>query len=225
MKFFSPILLSLACAVISSAQTPAAPATDAPSAAAPQADTKEDFQKRDVGPVPDELMVVQGTFEIAAEGENKFLQQLAEPLDDGAVLLGKSLKNGGTVKAKIKASSKRRSAPRMGVGVGGTSGYRFRLLPAEKKVELTKEDGRLVAVDFAWKPDVWFWVEISVLPDKDGKWSIQGRAWEAGQKRPEAPTISQVTEEKPPAGKASIIGTPFSQQPIQFDEIEIKPGA
>jgi hypothetical protein len=206
MKHFLP--LALAVGVLSTIRAEDAPAPAAP-ASDVTAETTEDFQKREPGALPDELM-----------------QQQAEPLDDGVVLLGKSLKNGGVVKAKIKASSKRRSAPRMGVGIGGTSGYRFRLVPAEKKVELSKEDGRLIAVDFAWKPDAWFWVEISVVPAKEaGKWNIEGRAWEDGQQKPEAATVSQTVVEKPPGGKASVVGTPFSQQPIQFDDVTIKPGS
>lgn len=185
---------------------------------------KEDFQKRDVGALPDELMVIEGAFEIIAEGDNKLLQLGVEPMTEGGVLLGKSMKKGGTVKAKIKASSKRRSFPRVAVGMGGTSGYRFKIVPAEKIVEFVKEDARLAKADFAWKTDVWYWIELSVLPATEaGKWNIEGRAWEDGQERPATATLTHAVTDAPTSGKASIWGAPFSEKPIQFDDIEITP--
>jgi hypothetical protein len=197
----------------------------APAATAAPAVVKEDFQKLNVGALPDEIMVVDGAFTIVADGENKVLQIGTEPLTEGAVLLGKSVKNGGIVKAKIKASSKRRSFPRFGVGLGGTSGFRFRVAPADKAVEIVKEDEQLAKADFAWKTDAWYWVELRVLPSATaGSWTIEGRAWEDGQPRPEAPSVTSTSPAAPPNGKASLWGAPFSLMPIQFDDVEVTPG-
>ena len=201
-------------------EKPAAPTTLAAEV------VKQDFQKLEVGALPDELMVIEGAFEIVADGENKVLQLGVEPMTEGGVLVGKSLKNGGTVKAKIKASSKRRSFPRIAVGLGGTSGYRFRVVPAEKIVEFVKEDTRIAKADFAWKTDAWYWVELNIAPAKEaGKWAIEGRLWEDGQARPEAATLTFSSDVAPPNGKASVWGAPFSEKPIQFDDVEIKPAS
>ncbi len=184
---------------------------------------KQDFQKLPVGPLPDEIMVVDGAFTIELEGENHVLQIGTEPLTEGAVLLGKSVKNGGTIKAKIKASSKRRSFPRLGVGLGGTSGYRFRINPADKTVEFIKEDAQVAKADFTWKSDVWYWLEFNIT-NPDGKWLLEGRAWEEGQPRPAAASLAFTTDAAPSNGKASLWGAPFSMTPIQFDDVEITPG-
>jgi hypothetical protein len=195
-----------------------------PAPAAPEA-IKEDFQKLNLGALPDELMVVDGAFSIVADGENKLLEIGTEPLTEGAVLLGKSIKNGGTMKAKIKASSKRRSFPRFGVGLGGTSGFRLRVTPADKAVEIVKEDERVAKADFAWKSDAWCWVELKVtLSETKGSWIVEGRVWEDGQPRPEAPSVTTTSTNAPPNGKASLWGAPFSLVPIQFDEVEVTPG-
>ena len=185
---------------------------------------KEDFSSLTEGTLPDEIMVIEGAFTIVTEGGNKMLQLGIEPLTEGGVLLGKSLKQGGTVKAKVRASSKRRSFPRFSVGIGGTSGYRCRIAPAEKLMEINKEDTRLAKADFTWKSEAWYWVEISVVPAQaEGKWSIEGRCWEDGQPRPETPQVAHTATEPPPNGKASVWGAPFSEKPIFFDDIEITP--
>ncbi len=193
--------------------------------AAPES-LKEDFQKLSPGALPDELMVVDGAFSIVAAGENKLLEIGTEPLTEGAVLLGKSMKHGGTIKAKIKASSKRRSFPRFGVGLGGTSGFRLRVTPADKAVEIVKEDERVAKAEFAWKTDAWFWVELKVTPSEaKDSWLVEGRAWEDGQPRPEAPSVTTSSSTAPPNGKASLWGAPFSLVPIQFDDVEVTPSA
>ena len=210
---FLPLLTSLIALARLQADPPIVPAV-----------VKEDFSSLTEGTLPDEIMVIEGAFTIVTEGGNKMLQLGIEPLTEGGVLLGKSLKRGGTVKAKVRASSKRRSFPRFSVGIGGTSGYRCRIAPAEKLMEINKEDTRLAKADFTWKSEAWYWVEISVVPAQaEGKWSIEGRCWEDGQPRPETPQVGHTATEPPPNGKASVWGAPFSEKPIFFDDIEITP--
>lgn len=185
---------------------------------------KLDFQTLALGPLPDDIMVFEGTFKVVADGDNKLLELGVEPMTEGGVLLGKSMKKGGTVKAKIKATGKRRSFPRFAVGMCGTTGFRFRAVPGEKLVEFVKEDARVAKMDFTWKSAAWYWVELSVLPIADQtKWKVEGRIWEDGQARPDVATLSHELAEQPSSGKASIWGAPFSEIPIQFDDIELVP--
>ena len=200
-----------------------ASAEDAP-APAPEV-VKQDFSQLEVGALPDEIMVIEGAFTIVAEGDNKLLQLGTEPLTEGGVLLGKSLKKGGTIKAKVRASSKRRSFPRFAVGIGGTSGFRCRVAPAEKLMEIVKEDTRLTTANVEWKSDAWYWVELRVLPAATAdQWTVEGRLWEDGQPRPDAALLTHTATEAPSSGKASVWGAPFSEKPIFFDDIEITPG-
>ena len=53
------------------------------------------------GKLPDEFMVVEGEFKIADDGGNKVLELQADPIADGAVLFGQSLKGAGTISARI----------------------------------------------------------------------------------------------------------------------------
>jgi hypothetical protein len=219
-RLFTLLLLTSLTAAIRGDEKPAA--ETAPSPAAPEV-VKTDMEALSPGALPDEMMVVDGEFEILADGANKVLQMKPEPLTEGTVLFGKSLKNGGTVKARIKGSSKKRSHPKFGIGIGGTSGYRVRLVGAEKLLEICKEEERKAESAVEWKSDEWTWLELSVLPTGDGKWQIEGRLWAEGGSRPEKATVSLTTEVAPPNGKASVLGAPYSGKEIQFDDIEITP--
>lgn len=181
---------------------------------------KEDFSSMAAGEVPDALMVVDGAFEIAELSGNKCLQLNAEPLVDAGVLLGRSLKNGGSVKAKIRATSRKRSFPKFGIGIGGTSGYRLLLIPAQKQIEVIRDGENLATAPAAWKSGAWFWMEFSSVPAAGGKSTLEGRIWEDGQPRPEKPLVT-LAAEAPPAGKCSVWGAPYAGTPVQFDDIEI----
>lgn len=211
MKFVFALILLLLPTMLTMAQE------------APQP-VKLDFQTLALGALPDDIMVFEGSFNVVADGDNKLLELGVEPMTEGGVLLGKSMRKGGTVKAKIKATGKRRSFPRFAVGMSGTTGFRFRAVPGEKLVEFVKEDLRVAKADFAWKSAAWYWLELSVLPAADqSKWKVEGRIWEVGQARPEVATLSHEVAEPPSSGKASIWGSPFSEIPIQFDDVELVP--
>jgi hypothetical protein len=218
----SAMKICLSCALLLLPLLPTARSQETPAAAAP-AVVKADMQSLTPGPLPDEMMVVDGEFEILVDGSNKVLQMKPEPLTEGTVLFGKSLKNGGTVKARIKGTSKKRSHPKFGIGIGGTSGYRIRIVGAEKLMEICKEEERKAEAAVEWKSDVWTWLELSVVPAADGKWQIEGRMWAEGAVRPEKATVSLTTEVAPPNGKASVLGAPYSGLPIHFDDVEITP--
>ncbi len=196
---------------------------DGPAAPAPAAPLKLTFDDGKPGEEPaDPAQVVQGAFIIADDAGNKVLQQQAEPLDDGAVLFGKSMKAGGTISARIKAGKSRRSFPRFGVSLHGISGAKVRVVPARKAIELVLgEETILATVDFPdWKEDAWSTVEITVS-EKDAAWSAEARVWADGQPRPESPTLSAKLPAAPTGGKAGILGTPYAGKTILFDDVTI----
>ena len=120
-------LLFLIAAGFACAQDAAAPAAPAPQ--------KFDFQALMPGAVPEDNFMStdqEAKFVIVADGENKLLELQPQPIVDGGMLLGKSVRGTCMVTAKIKATGKRRTHPRFGVGVHGISGPRLRVVPATK---------------------------------------------------------------------------------------------
>jgi hypothetical protein len=182
------------------------------------------FDDLTAGELPSELMVVDGAFEIQAEGAGKQLVMKPEPLTDGTVLLGKSMKFGGTVAAKLKASSVKRRHPKFGVSLGGTGGFRLRIAASEKLLEIAKGDERKATVEAAnWKSGEWCHLELSAAPQADGKWLLEGRFWSEKETRPEKATISYTSEEPLPSGKAGLMGAPYSGTEIAFDDVTLTP--
>ncbi len=182
-----------------------------------------DFQSARVGDPPDDLTLTdaEAKFAIVAEGENRFLQMAGAPIVDGGVLLGISVKGAVQVKAKIRAKGKRRSSPRFGVGLHGVGGYRLWVVPAHKELQITKEDVVLAQVPLEWASGSWTHVEFRVLNAASGGSQIEGRAWAEGQPRPEAPQLTHSSAAAPGQGKASLWATPFSELPVDFDEVVV----
>lgn len=182
-----------------------------------------DFEEAEAGELPSDLMVIDGEFQIVKEGENTLLQMLPAPLIDGAVLMGPSFRGAGTVKARIRAEKARRAFPRFGVGLHGISGVRLRVVPSQGEVELVIGDERLASAPFQWKEDAWHRLELTIR-ESDGKWTAEGRVWPEGAERPEEPGIQAALAAEPGSGKASVLGTPYANKPIDFDEVEVQPG-
>ena len=186
-------------------------------------EVREDFEKAEVGPVPASLMIIDGGWVVAeAETGGKVLELQSEPVVDGVVLVGPSMKEAAVVSAKIKAGKSRRAHPRMGVGLYGVSGVKCRLVPARKILELVNGEEEVVGeVAFAeWKEDVWWQFELRVSA-AGGGWVADARVWPAGDDRPAAPLLSQPLANGPGTGRASVLGTPFANKPVYFDDVVV----
>ena len=192
----------------------AAPAQDA-------SRTTENFDRLAAGPPPDALMVIEGGWGIVEEAGTKVLELHAEPVVDAAILIGPSLREGAAIVAKIKAAKSRRAHPRMGLGLYGVSGVKVRLVPAQKKIELLAGEDIVAEVPFdAWTENVWWQVELKVV--KTGEtWTAEARVWPEGTPAPAAATLTKTLEADPGQGRASLIGSPYANKPVHFDEVTV----
>ena len=127
------------------------------------------------------------------------------------------------VNAKIKATGKRRSSPRFGVGLHGVGGYRLLVVPAHKELQLMKDDAVVAQVPFVWATGTWTQLEFSVMKAADGGSLLEGRAWGEGETRPEAPQLTLSVATPPGQGKASLWATPYSELPVDFDDVTVTP--
>lgn len=203
-----------------------AAADDSP-APAPPTPAVIAFDDLSSGEIPESFLSTdqEAKFSIAGDNDGKFLELAGQPIVDGGLLLGKSIKGSATVTARIKATGKRRTQPRFGVGLHGVSGPRLRVVPATRQIEIvmsTDKEEAIATAPYQWTSGSWTWLEFSIRPHKDGGSTIEGRVWAAGQDRPEQPSITATTKEPPAQGKASLWGTPYSELPIAFDDVTIK---
>jgi len=54
-------------------------------------------------------------------------------------------------------------------------------------------------------------------------WTIEGRAWNEGEAKPTGWPLGWTTQEAPITGQASVVGSPFSGEPIEFDDLRVRP--
>lgn len=174
------------------------------------------------GEPPKDVFVVAGVIKIAARDGNKAI--VIDPgteLVDASAQLGVSAAGNASVEAKILAIKRGRSTPRFGISVHGMSGHRLIINPAKKALELVKNDQTLTSVPFTWTSEAWVKVKLEAKKGAGDAWSITGKAWPADAAEPAEPLIKHEEKSLKGQGKCAIWATPFSGEPVFFDDIRI----
>lgn len=182
-----------------------------------------DFADIPAGPPPDSFMVIQGDFAVKESGTNKWLELPGAPLDSHLVLFGPVTNANVAVEARILTAKKGRRMPTFGVGLGGVAGYKLQVTPAKDTIELLLDAQVVTNAPFAWKSGRWTHCQLQVLQSGDARWTIAARAWNAGDPEPKDWALKLVTSDKPISGQASVLGSPFSGEPIQYDDLRVTP--
>lgn len=190
-------------------------------AAAPAASPyKNDLNALPPGNLPDEFMVMAGTWALKEDGGNKVLEANPTPLEGMGLLFGPNATPKGAG-ARFKATSVGKRMPEMKLGLGGVSGHKVRVMPAVGQVQILRSDGEDVAAHkpYAWKSGTWTELRIRIRDAGGGKWVVEGKAWEHGKEEPKEWTVSYEEAEKPPEGRASVWVTPYPETPMQVDDL------
>lgn len=189
--------------------------------AAVQALYENNFEKAAVDKVPEEMMVLNGSFAVKEESGNKFLELPGAPVDDFAVMFGPNEAAGLAVQARVFGTSQRRRAPVMAVGLNGVGGYELQLAPAKKALELFKGEERVASVQCSWESGTWTFLRLQLRKVKDGEWRVEGKAWKQGAPEPAGWMINFEDKTEPPTGRPIVSGHPFSGTPIRFDDLRV----
>jgi hypothetical protein len=182
---------------------------------------ENNFEKAEVGAVPDDLMVLGGEFVVKADGTNKVLELPGAPLDSFGAQFGPNQKENASVSARIFGTGKGRRAPTFGLGLGGVGGWKLQVSPGKKALELLRDAEVKATLPLDWKSGEWTHLRLRIRKVKDGEWKIEGKAWQGGNE-PGAWTISFDEKEEPLAGKASVLASPFAGTPIWFDDLRVE---
>jgi hypothetical protein len=182
-----------------------------------------DFEKAEVGKVPDDFMVLDGTFAVREVDGNRCLELAPDPIGSFGALFGPDGLTAMDVKARIWASSAGKRFPEFGIGADDAGGFKLFLVPSKHILELRKGDDPVASVPFDWKDGAWTWLRLRVEPKDDKRWAISGKAWAQGQAEPGDWGVSALDSEAPSAGKASIWGSDYSEKPIRFDDLSVMP--
>ena len=99
------------------------------------------------------------------------------------------------------------------------SGYKLQVAPGKTALELLKDQEVKASVPWDWKSGTWMKLRLQVRKVKDGEWKIEGKAWPQNGAEPMGWTLTFEEKEDPVAGRASVLGSPFSGTPIWFDDL------
>lgn len=188
--------------------------------AEPAALYTNDFEKAALNEVPEDLLVLDGGFAVKEENGNRFLELPGNPLDTYGVLFGPSEKHPIAASARVFGTAKGRRYPTFALGLNGVGGYRIKVSPGKKALELFRGDTFKTSLPYQWQPGTWTFLRLQVRKTSAGT-AIEGKAWPEGKPEPADWMISALETEDLPAGKASIFGSPFSGTPIRFDNLTV----
>jgi hypothetical protein len=194
-------------------------AADAPAPALPYA---QNFEKLPAGKPPEELLVINGEFEVKKVDGNAVLEMAGDPLENKGVLVGPTDNNSLCVSARIWATASGKRTPEFGVGAGGPGNYRLWVMPAVGELQLIKGDEVMKAQPYAWTSGQWTRFKLQVRKTAEGKFKVEGKAWADGKDEPKEWALSFDDTEDAPAGKAGVFGVPYSGTPIRFDDITVE---
>lgn len=174
------------------------------------------------GAPPKDVFVVDGTIQVTSQEGNKVLTVQPDPITDASAQLGVSAAGEASIQARILGTKRGRSSPKFGVAVHGMSGHRLLLNAPKRQLELVKNDEVLASAPFAWTSGAWVWLKLEAKRGEGEAWQITGKAWAADAAEPAEASIKHADQGLKGQGKVSVWGTPYSEQPIHFDDIEIR---
>jgi hypothetical protein len=173
------------------------------------------------GEPPKEVFVVDGTIKIAARDGNKAIVIDPVPVTDASAQLAESAAGNASITARVLAIKRARSTPRFGISVHGMSGYRLLVTPAKKMLELVKGDATIASTPFNWTSDAWLMLKLEAKRSGGDAWTITGKAWTPDTPEPAEPLLKHEDSGLKGQGKCAIWATPFSGEPVYFDDILI----
>ena len=180
-----------------------------------------DFEKAEVGRLPDDFLSLNGEFAVQTDGTNKFLELPGAPLDGFAVQFGPTESADVAVAARMFGTARGRRYPTFGVGLCGVSGYKLQVAPGKKALELLEDEAVKASMPLDWKPAVWTQFRLQVRKMRDSEWKVEGKIWPQGAAEPKAWMVTFDEKEEPVSGRPSVLGSPFSGTPIWFDDLVV----
>ena len=187
---------------------------------------RNDFGSAKTGTLPEDLQRINGSFTVVEADGNKLLELPGNPLDTFGVLFGPADRAELDASARAWSLASGRRFPEFGIGIGDIAGYRLMLLPAQKKLELRRNEQAVASATYepTWKSGTWTTMRLRVVKSGNG-WKVEGKAWPSDGQEPQNPIVSLDVTEAPQAGRASVWAVPFSGQPVRFDDLMAEPAA
>ncbi len=195
--------------------------TGAPAPAVARPLYENNFERAAVGKLPEGVEVLGGDFSVQSASSNKFLSLAGSTLRSCTAMFGPVVGADIAVSARILGTTKDSRAPKFGVGLGGTNGWKLMASPNKSALQLWRDTEVKATVPFTWQSGTWTTLCLQVRKVGDGAWTVEGKAWETSGAEPKDWLVRCETSETPPTGWASVIGTPLAGTLIRFDDLVV----
>ncbi len=201
---------------------------------------KTDFESTDIGAEPEGFLVIDGQFAVREFEGGKVFELPGSPLESFGFLFGPnvSFNDAGTlfkttasgeaqelagvvVSARAQGTKQGRRFPTFSVGLCGVSGYKLRVAPMKRALELVRGDATVASLEFDWPSGAWTRLKLQVRV-ADGQWIAEGKAWAEGTTEPADWQLTHASADKPNPGRPSAWAAPFSGQPVRFDDLLVE---
>lgn len=180
---------------------------------------ESDFEKVEKGGLSGEYLVLEGNYSVKEVKGNRVLFLPGTPLGTNGVMVASDTKQANMIQAKIYSTKTGRRYPTMGVGLRGIRGFRLYVSGARRTIEVTRGEQPVESVPYRWQSGKWVSLKLK-MSQKGDLWVVEGKVWAESEEEPDTWMIRYETEEKPPNGRASLWGLPYSTKPILFDEVK-----
>ncbi len=210
------------CATVPETPTPSTPAR---SLTTTQNLYSNDFEQAAAGEIPEEFLILKGKFAVAQDGTNLVLELPGEPLNTFGLLFGPAATDGLSASARTRGTSRGRRYPKMGIGLNGAGGFILWVVPAKGTLELTRGRELKASASYTWDSGAWTTLRLQVRKTGEDRWQVKGKAWGESQPEPEDWKIVLEEAQAPPSGRPSLWGIPYSDTPIQFDDLAVSPAS
>jgi sugar phosphate isomerase/epimerase len=177
----------------------------------------QNFQNDADGSVPEDFLVLGGDYSI----QSGALVLPGTPLNKFGAVFGPDNEGDLEISARIRSEKRGRLSPSFGIGLYGLGGYALNASNSKNALELFRGRKAVSQVSFNWTPSTWTHMKLAVSSTSDSTWSIRGKAWSEQSHEPDHWQIEHQSKQAPTQGKASIWGQPYSDRPIEFDDITI----
>ena len=180
---------------------------------------QDNFENDTLGPPPSTFLVLDGDFAVKQIDANKVLELPGAPLDTFGALFGPATNGALTISARIFGTRHGRRYPFFGLGLSGGGGYRLQVSPAKDALEIFRGDTSIASVPYKWQSGAWTILRLHLHPLDDSTRRLEGKAWTDGSPEPANWLVTIEDKSPPPAGRASLWGSPVSGTPIRFDDL------
>jgi hypothetical protein len=183
---------------------------------------ENDFSSYDVGEEPEDLFILDGRFAVREVENNKALALPGTPIGDFGILFGPRVKGKPVeLRCRLFSSRKGRRMPAFAAGLGGVNGYRIRLNPAVRKVQLFRGEEPVATTSFQWESGTWTHLRFRAEPKADGATIVFAKVWGQGGREPAEWTLVHEDTESFDGGKCSLWGLPYASTDILFDDLQV----